>query len=88
MTAFEAALLDVLADNRNEMVRLRESIEVLASALIPLASESSEAPEPCLHPHELRTDFGVTDGQPDWACRCGHQSRTVEGSHAIQAHVS
>ncbi len=61
-----------------ELAGCRVALERIAAALeallVPLETASTESPA-CLHPAELRIDFGITNGQEDFQCRkCGFRS--------------
>lgn len=59
-----------------DLQRIRNALERIATALesfIP-EPETPETPQPCPHPLELRTDFGMADGRPEWICQCGYKT--------------
>ena len=66
----------VLTPIATQLSRIADAIE----ALIVMNQEPEPEPETpdCLHPMEMRADFGETDGQPDWQCRvCGYRTTTA-----------
>lgn len=51
-------------------------------AELSIAPPQEDAEQQCPHPMEVRQDFGMTDGRPDWRCAaCGYRS-IEEVSHA------
>lgn len=70
-------------------VRLIGALERIALAnelmVAPTQTQEPEGPLPCDHPVDLRIDFGVTDGQPDWQCGvCKFRSIDVAALSAPQ----
>lgn len=65
-------LLSALERTADELSKIRAVIE---SMIAP--PQTSQEPEPCLHPEENRIDFGTTNGLPDWQCGiCGARTET------------
>lgn len=46
--------------------RIAEAMERLSP---PTPEPRPELTTACLHPLDSRTDFGMTNGEPDWQCR-------------------
>lgn len=71
-----------MADDWNERIwtqlkRIADSLELMRPDPEPVAEPEPEIP-PCSHPMEARTDFGMTNGHPDWMCRlCGFNPQSL-----------
>lgn len=68
-----AAWATLLQPVVEQLGRIATALEALVP--VPEDEPARTVSPPCPHPLELRIDFGITAGQPDWQCgACGHRS--------------
>lgn len=70
-------LKKALEPTRKQLERIATALETIVAAMQEPKPTPEAEPPTCPHPPEQRSDFGLTNGKPDWECRaCGYRTDT------------